>query len=231
MRSRLRLAPAVILAAACGNVVDAPPPPDRQPLLELMLVAGRDSATARIAWLTPGGADPAPVATGDVTLTVTDGAGVSAKLIPTGVPGAFGLRLPIVAGGSYRLEGTIGGTTVSAATVVPAAFSVQSPAGEHLTLTPDGTGPAGPFAVVPLRWSGSGVAVLAADSAFILPSAHYTRATEADLVVAGRRIRLVGMNRDLDGYLFGVPAPATNLAGAFGVFGGAVEVVKEVVWR
>jgi hypothetical protein len=62
-------------------------------------------------------------------------------------------------------------------------------------------------------------------------AAHYTRANEGQLTIIGTQLRLWAMNRDLDQYLYGVPAPVSNIQGGFGVLGGAIEVRKAISWR
>ena len=226
-----RLAPvALLMALACQNVVEHSNPA-RTPLIEAMLIAGTASTDVRIRWLEPDRSDPTDVPDNDVSLILVEDAGGKAALEP--VPdstGHFAARLPIRAGHRYSLAGTVGGRPVGASTTVPVGFTILAPAGDSIRLRASGASADGPYGIVPFRWSSEGGSLYAIESGYVVPAASHTTALSGELLLFGRRLRLLAMNRELAGYLYASPAE-TNLAGAFGVLGAAIEVRKAIVWQ
>lgn len=230
MTSCRRLIPLVLaMAGSCRNLVENSSPA-RTPLIEAMLVAGTPSTEVRVRWLEPDGSIPTDATTAEVVLTLVDGSGTRAGLEPFGAaPGHFRARLAISTGHRYSLVGSVGAQRIEASTTVPSRFTVHSPAGDSLRVSPTGTTASGPFGVVPFQWSSDGATVFAVESGYFVPAASYTTAVAGQLLLFGSRLRLLAMNRDLAGYLYASPAE-TNLTGAFGVLGAAIEIRKEIIW-
>ncbi len=228
-RSHPMIVATLLLTGSCRNLVD-PSAPGRTPLIEAMLLAGTPTTEVRVRWLDSGQAEPTAAQANGVALTLRDEAGRSVLLRPAPAPGGFTANLAVVPGHTYRLSGTVGNVTVAASTTVPFRFTVTAPAGDTLRLSPDGTTTNGPFATLPFQWGSDGATVFAVESAFVIPTATFTSARAGQLLVFGRHLRLLAMNRDLAGYLYRSPAE-TNFSGAFGVLGAAIEIRKEIVWQ
>lgn len=232
----------VVPTAACAHVVDSPRPPDWIPLIEAILVAGSDVSRFRLRWLDPADQEVrSPILPEDVRLDLRAADGARATWEPD--PDSSGMylaALPITAQGRYQLGGTIDGGSITAVTRVPGPLDIEQPAGDTLFVSADPGAAGSPQSGrIVVRWRADGATVLALDSAAVRFGARFTHAGEADLGVrqsaAGQRIgptiRFVAMNRDGDRYHFNLSGPETNIAGGFGVFGGAAETRRTVVWR
>ncbi|MCC7132167.1 MAG: hypothetical protein IT352_05950 [Gemmatimonadales bacterium] len=224
-----------VLGAGCAHVVDAPPPAARLPLVEAVLVVGTAPTPFRIGWVDSSQAIPVlPIDPADVQLDLI-GPGARRSLVADpDSAGRFTVDLPIAAGTEYRLAGTINGQPVAGATTTPSGFSVVAPTSSPIVL------PATPGVAqfVDYRWETPGATLVLADSAFFPPGYSVTRVDRGRLAILGRAagmtgptIQLWALNLDADRYLFGTPAPATNLEGAFGLLGGALARRLEVTWR
>ncbi len=241
----MRTPPALVLVAtltlACDHVVNAPVPTSRTPLIEAVLIAGSALSRFRLRWLDPAEENQPPILPEEMGLQLVHPDGRRATWEPDpDSAGQYLARLPIVPRGTYRLTGTLDGKAVTATTRIPGPVVIETPQGDTLfvagtTFQPEGT-LAGRIIV---QWRSDGATVLALDSAAVLFSVAFTHASEADLGVrqltAGQRvgptIRFIAMNREADRYHFNLTGPETNLAGGFGVFGGAAETRRIVVWR
>lgn len=220
--------------AGCGNVVDLPPIADPIPLIEAVLVAG-ERPTIRVTLLDPGTGQAAPLAPDAVRLDLAGpGTGASA-LTPTGDPTVFEAAVAIVAGGHYRLAGTVAGLPITAVTNLPDRFTLAEPAADTVTATSES---GDPVAAIPYRFAARGAASFLADSLIFDTGEHVTRFATGRLLVlarapggeAGPTVRLLALNRDADRYLVAV-APSTNIVGGFGVFGGALACRVVIAWR
>lgn len=228
-RSHLSITAILLLAGSCRNLVE-PAEPGRTPLIEAMLIAGTAATDVRVRWLDSGQTGSTDAVPAEVALELESQGGWSVPLRPARDPGVFTAAIAIVAGHSYRLSGTVGSVRVAASTAVPARFTMPAPAGDTLHLAPEGATTNGPYASVPFEWASDGATTLAVESAFVIPTAAFTSARAGRLLVFGRRLRFLAMNRELAGYLYRSPAE-TNVAGAFGVLGAAIEIRKEIVWQ
>ena len=228
-RSRPVIVAILLFTGSCRNLVD-PSAPGRTPLIEAMLIAGTSTTDVRVRWLASDQTEPIEAGATEVTLTLGSEGGLSVPLRPAPAPGEFTADLAIVPGHTYRLSGTVGNVPVVASTTVPSRFTVTTPAGDSLRLSPDGTTSNGPYATVPFQWGSDGATVFAVESAFVIPTATFTSARAGQLLVFGRHLRVLAMNSELAGYLYRSPAE-TNFSGAFGVLGAAIEIRKEIVWQ
>ncbi len=232
----------IVAVTACTHVVDAPRPPARTALVEAVLVAGTGVTRFRLRWLNPadtGAIEPIQPEEAALELIDPDGTRADWDLDPDSA-GGYLASLPIAAGATYRLAGTLGGRPVSAVTRVPGPLTLAPPLGDTLFLIGSEPRPGGTVTgLVRLAWQASGATVLVVDSAEVQFSTRFTHASAADLGVrqpaAGQRvgpsIRFLALNREGDRYHFNLTGPETNLSGAFGVFAAASETRRIVVWR
>lgn len=222
-------------AAACGTVVELPPPGDRTPVIEGLLLADSTTSLFRIVWeLNPGqGLDPEPVPDDQVQLELAGATGPAARLVPVADSPAFHrAALPILRGGRYRLAGRLAGRNVTAVTTIPVRFDVAEPT-DPLVLRPDAIGrPA-------FRWSASGAAAFYARGARLSPAIEInTRDTVGYLAIeppppgtTATALTLYAITREAEAYLFDLVAPRTNVEGAFGFLGGGIAVGRTVRWQ
>lgn len=239
MATPLRQLVPIVMAgiSACGHIVDPPAEPPRVPFVETVLIAGSAATTVRVGWLDrqlPGTSISAPATAVDLTLT-NETTGQSGRLAPHHDT-LFVATLPILAGHRYRLAGRIGDAEVRATTTVPEQFVIEAPAGDSIILA----APIGDAltTAIDYRWHALGATAFVVDSAWFPPGQSATRAPIGQMVVARRpagtpirQLRIVAVNRDLDEYLYRVPASASNVFGGFGVVGAAIAVERSLVTR
>jgi hypothetical protein len=218
---------------ACATAVDPPARPDRTPLVEGLLVGGADTATIRVGWaeaevVSP----PEPATASEVDLTLaTEGGPAVRRLLPhPDSAGLFFVSMPLLAGRTYRLTGTVGDHSITASTTIPAGFSVFAPAQEVVI----GSGPT----LAPFWWRAPGATVFAADLAVFGESQfHFTRDTVGTLQLVAidslrsRVLTLWAMNADVERYLYHVSAARGNLVGGLGMLGGGLAVRLPLRWR
>ncbi len=224
-------------ATACGHIVDPPAAPDRVPFVEAALIAGTGTTTIRVGWLDqerPGTVTPALATTIDLTLS-DETAGQSTRLLPH-TDTLFVAILPIEAGHRYRLTGRIGDATISATTVVPDRFVIEAPTGDSIIVAAALENFLS--ATIDYRWHAAGATAFVVDSAWFPPGQAATRAPIGQMFVPrrppgapNRMLRIVAVNRDLDEYLYRMPAPASNVLGGFGVVGAAIVAGRTLVTR
>ncbi len=226
----------LMLGAGCAHVVDAPPPAARLPLIEAVLIAGVTPTPFRIGWIDSSLAIPVlPVEPADVQLDLVGPGGGRQRLeADPDSAGSFTTTLPVTPGATYQLTGTIAGRRIEGTTRIPDAFTIAAPATDTVTLV----GPSGETVAFDYQWQANGAALVVTDSAFFPPGYSVTRVERGRLVVIGRpagslgpTLRLWALNLDADRYLYGVPAPATNLEGAFGVLGGGLLRRRAIRWQ
>ncbi len=164
-----------------------------------------------------------------VDLRVVDDGGTAYPLSPDTVPGTFEATLVPRRGERYRLIGTIDGRAVTAQTIVPQTFAVQSPAGDTIT-NAAGAPCRGilPRLCVPYTFAFQGPpgfeyrVSLASGQ---LESVGALRSYEGELVfLRGAEVRTVAVlayNAEAAEWLLR-STPRTNIAGAFGGFGAAL---------
>ncbi len=239
MATPLRQLVPIVMAGitACGHIVDPPAEPARIPFVEAALIGGSATTTVRVGWLDrqlPGTNIPAPATAVDLTLA-NETTGQSSRLAPHNDT-LFVATLPILAGHRYRLAGRIGDAAIHATTTVPEQFIIDAPAGDSIILA----APIGDAltTAIDYRWHALGTTAFVVDSAWFPPGQSATRAPIGQMIVARRpagtptrQLRIVAVNRDLDEYLYRMPAPASNVFGGFGVVGAAIAVERSLVTR
>ena len=215
----------------CATVVDPPPHPGRTPVVEALLIGGTDTATFRLTWAdSVASSRPDPIRPADVQLTLRTADGPGVGLVPhPDSAGWFLATLAIAPGKQYRLDGTILGRAVAAATTIPASFTVAAPAGDVAA------GVLG--AVEPFRWRAVGATVFAADYAvFGASQYHHTRDTTGLLLITAvdparsPTLTLWALNADAERYLHHPAAPTGNVAGGLGMLGGALTARRAFRW-
>ena len=223
----------IVLATGCRNVVDIPPSPARIPVIEGLLIADSTNTTLRLIWAdTLGrlGDEREPIAPADVFLTLSDQGGTPVGLTARrDTVALFQVALKIRPGQRYRLSGTIAGRPVSATTVIPGPFTIDAPA-DRTTVR---------FAVpVPFRWRASGATTYASAQAIFGQGGYsHTADTVGQLNVrpegVGEPSTLIvwAMNRDVQGYLYNLQVPQSNIVGATGMLGGATVTRKAISWQ
>ncbi|MBM4186913.1 MAG: hypothetical protein FJ206_06340 [Gemmatimonadetes bacterium] len=224
----IALAAAVATAiAGCATTVELPPPPDSRPLIEAILVAGQPPLVrVRSIGSSDRGSlvDPA-----QVRLRIGPAGGNLVALASANpAEGTFGAPLSIEPGRRYRLEGTVGSAAIRAETLIPASLEVIEPAGP----VPGGADR------VPYRLRSVGATVFSLDhGAFEANRLSHSRDTVGGLFVAPvgpdrqpAELTFFALNRDGERYLFSLAAAEGNVAGALGVFGGAIAVRRPIRW-
>lgn len=226
---------AVSAAAACGTVVELPPPGDRIPVVEGLLLADSTTSLFRIVWEVNAeqGLDAEPVPSDQVHLELAGRTGPAARLVPVADSPAFHrAALPIVRGGTYRLAGRLAGRSVTAVATIPLRFDVMEPT-EPLVLRADAIGrPA-------FRWGASGAAAFYARGARLSPAIQLnTRDTAGYLAIeppppgtTTTALTLYAITREAEAYLFDLVAPRSNIEGAFGFLGGGIAVGRTIRWQ
>lgn len=228
----LALIPITIALGGCGQVVDVPPP-ERMVRIEGALIAGDSISRIRLDWLDDPSSPPVPPDPDAVRVELI-GPDRRASLRPAAdSAGLFRVSLPIDAGRTYRLRGTVGDQIIEATTTLPDDF-VITPIDDTVGVIP----------VSPERgelvfeWKHAGASIVLADSARFPPGQPTSRLTRGVLFLSprspgtiGPTIRLWAMNADLDRYLFAATAPVSNVRGGFGVLGGAIYRTRVVRWR
>jgi hypothetical protein len=220
------------LAGACATVVDPPLIGDRVPLVEAVLVGGDTAATFRLGWVDPVAGLSAlaaePIAPDAVALWLSGPTGPPVSLAPTDSAAWYLALIPLVAGTSYSLSGTIDGRSIAASTTLPANFIIDSPE-ELIDVGRSGR-------VMPFRWRADGATVYLADHGVFGESQfHHTRDTVGSIQITAppttRRLTLWALNSDGERYLYQRTSPRGNVTGALGVMAGALRAARDFAWR
>jgi hypothetical protein len=214
-------------------------PPSTRSFLSLTLIAGRPTHLAFIA----DGVPPESLRTNDaqgltaerVDLWVVDPDGGEHPLAEGEGPGVFVVTMDVSPGRRYELRGTIDDRPVTAHTVVPAAFTIRTPAGDTIT-TADATDKVVGFFSVPYVFEHEGasafeVRILVTDGTLryvrgVLDRPAGTLSFVPDSMV--RELAFLAYNADAAEWLLR-RTPRSNLTGAFGGFGAAL-LRRRWVW-
>lgn len=230
IRCLAALVPPLLALPACGHIVDAPRSSAPVPFVEGILVPGMIPA------LKAGLVDPATpsgtTAASSVELRLRGPDGHWVRLASAG-PAAYTVDMPVAAGATYELAGTIDGIPIAATTRIPTSFAVVEPALDTVRAT---TGPFG-VAEIRYRFAAPDAGAFLADSATFDTGEPLSRYPAGRVLLLGRPagspagpvIRFLALNHDAARYLAG-PTPTGNLAGGFGMLGGALARDLVVAW-
>ncbi len=224
----------LLFATGCQDVVVAPPGP-AQPVVQIILVAGRVEQTASVLWSTPApgvpSGQPLAVPTDQVSLRLISTDGSEAAFQPVAkTPGKFAASRLVASNETYELTGSIAGMAITARVTVPGPLQVTSPATDTVTISTGG------FLlghVLPVAWNAPGAASLhsvAMDSAGeSIVSQGSLREHEGQLSVfpphhppATSTVIFSAYDVNATQFIFSDP-PESSIPGGFGVFGAAVS--------
>lgn len=139
-QGRWLLGAALTVAACQSTTLSGELGAHRPVVIEALLVGNTPLQTFTIRWASSN-ADPAPMdgpAPGDVHLWVVSPAGDSVPVVPIRPDGTYSVALTPVAGGTYRLVGTISDSVISGRTTLPALLRFDTPHdGDTATLVID----------------------------------------------------------------------------------------------
>jgi len=235
LTARIVLPCLALALGACADLLD-PPPDERVPVIQALLVAGQDTQSLWVEWSTPADSvyrppvraiDPAQV---DLRLQAPDG--TATPFLPSpGTPGRFVAQVRVQSELGYGLVGVVADSTVGARTTVPARLRILSPATDTVLLR-DGES-------VPFVWGQVGAASYA-----MRVSAGYRadyRTDTSRVIGPCPRATCVWTVLALDtaaaAFLIvneysTAPLPRRgNVRGALGFFGSATADSRVVVWQ
>ena len=154
VNSSLTCAVMVVLSVSCGDIT-AFPVSGPVPVVQLLLLSGQSTQVASIGYSAP--ARPIvpvidqPISSDSVLLELVAPNGTRASFGPVpGSPTRYQTELPVSAGDSYQLVGSVAGFAVAAKVTAPGPLQIAEPAEDTLALFSEN------IVSVNFRWSAAG---------------------------------------------------------------------------
>lgn len=249
MCSRARVIPVLVTVfgvMACDADIGTRSPV-AEPVVQCLLVVGDSVQTAWVEWRVPGDSSfstlvrPVPPALVQLTLSSPSLGSVAFTAAP-GVAGRFEVPAVVEHGRLYRLQGTVAGHALSAATTVPQPLDIQTPQEDTVRIA---LGSCFAFCEVPFRWVAAGAeqylyvqsrAGTGGGGAQVTQSGATSDTAGVIVVLQTRsgpdtaRLTVFALEEHAASFLLPT-TPKSSIAGVFGLFGAASRAERWLVWQ